>query len=276
MSDPSLPAYTLLMPLYGHTEFADLALKSILRHSARVSPLILSVEPVNTAEDENWLSKVSSWWPCPVHIIRNDRQLGYYASVNRMVRECKTDIAILFTSDQVAAPNWDAEMLRHLQYRRFVTGRLVESGAVVIADGNIWKNFGIRPEEFREKDFVEFCSQYRPSRELDIPRHYIPMAFHVEDFRGAGGFEEETFREDFYFFMRCCDAGYQLVEVQKPLTYHFQGGSRKRFLRDRLLNWLYPFGGKYLHRMITGYVSLYDALRAKGLTPPSPDATDGQ
>jgi hypothetical protein len=262
---------TIVMPLYGHTDFADLAVRSMVRHSVSKPSLLLVVEPVNTEADEEWLRNVATVWPWGIKIIRNQQRRGYYGSVNVGIRACHTDHAIIFTSDQVASPNWDYELLRYVVPRRFVTGRLIESGANLIADGNIWKRFGFTPEGFDETAFLRYCAKYPVRQVLDVPRHYIPMAFRVEDFVQAGMFVEgrdsdrvSTYREDFYFFLRCFDSGHELVEVQKPLTYHFQSGSRPNRFRFGVLNLVYPFGLKHIHRWLTGYVSLYDALVKRG------------
>ncbi len=262
---------TIVMPMYGHSDFADLAVRSMIRHSVSTPSLCIVVEPVNTASDEEWLRDVLRVWPWKLRVLRNEKRLGYYASVNRGVRQCETQYAIVFTTDQVAAPQWDQRLLEHMARRRFVTGRLIESGANLIADGNIWRNFGFTPHQFDEHAFVRYCGSVRVKKVLDVPRHYIPMAFHVEDFVQAGLFIEgrdsdkvSTYREDFHFVLRCYDNGYEFVEVQQPLTYHFQSGSRKGRYRWGWINALYPFGLKYIHRMLTGYVSLYDALNERG------------
>jgi len=263
--------YTILMPIYGHTEFADLAVRSIQKNARLPHRLIFVVEPKDEEAVREWAKRTKASLPCPSEFIFNAERLGYYGSVNCGVRQCQTDVAVVFTSDQVAAPEWDRLLISHLAPRRFVTGRLIESGANLIADGNIWKNFGMTPEEFDEAGFERFCAAYKCHKALDVPRHYLPMAFHVEDFIAAGMFVAgkdsdavSTYREDLYFFLRGVEKGYEMVEVQRPLTYHFQGGSRKGRFRMGFLNCIYPFGLKYVHRLATGYISLYDALVKTG------------
>ncbi len=267
--------YSLIMPMYGGSRFARLAVDSLIRHSSMPARLLLVVEPANTEEDDAWLRSLPDAWPGPLRIMRNPERLGYYATVNRGVHACETDMAVIFTTDQVAAPEWDRCLLEAVKPRRFVTGRLVESGANLIADGNLWKNFGYQPEEFDEQAFVHYCRTFQPDRWLDLPRHYIPMAFHVKDFIDAGMFREvwdtgnaKTTREDFDFFLRVHRLGFELVEVQKPLSYHFQSGSRKGRFRYSFLNAVYPYGLKHVHRWLTGYVSPYNALWAQGARVP--------
>ncbi len=263
---------TILFPFGGGDRYGRLAISSLQRYSVLPLGLTIAVEPMATAEERAWVKTIPSLWNGNVNIIWNMTRRGYYGTVNEMARNCPTPIGIIFTNDQVASPNWDVELLKVLKPNRFVTGRLVESGASLIADGTIWRRFGYNPEVFNEKKFIDFCKNYNPVQNIDVPRHYIPMAFYVDDFRRAGMFEEgkdtmsvSTFREDLHFFLRALKQGFEIVEAQKALTYHFQHGSKRTTsLFRRHLNWIYPFGLKHVHRMVTGYVSLYDSMISNG------------
>lgn len=265
-------AATVLFPFGGNASFGKLAVESMVKHSIYPLGLLVAVEPMATDADKEWVRSLETSWPGPVRLLFNEKRGGYYGTCNRLVEECPSEVAILFTNDQVAAPGWDAELLKYLAPNRFVTGRLVESGATLIADRTIWKNFGKVPEDFDEAAFIAFCASFVPPVPLDLPRHYIPMAFHVDDFKRSGMFvagkdtmNVSTYREDLYFFLRCLEQGIELVEVQKPNSYHFQSGSkRKTALLRGLLNYIYPFGLRPLHKRLTGYVALIDALEEAG------------
>jgi GT2 family glycosyltransferase len=270
-----MPEATVIFPFAGGGAYADLAIDSMIRFSALPLRLMILVEPIITGSDLAWADAAASRWKHAVQVVRHEKRLGYYTGVNEAMMRCKTPVAIIFTSDQVASPEWDLRLLEWLAPGRFVTGRLIESGASLIADGNIWKKFGYDAASFDEPAFLRFCRDFAPRREIDVPRHYIPMACYVEDFKRAGLFEGgrdstaiSTYREDLYFFLRAHAAGFEVVEAQRALTYHFQHGSkRKRALWRRHLNWIYPYGLKHLHRWYNGYVSLYDSMIAQGAGP---------
>lgn len=271
----NIPETTVIFPFAGGSDYADLAIDSMIRYSKTPLHLMILVEPIISGRDLDWADAAAARWKHPVQVVRHEKRLGYYAGVNEAVLRCRTPAFIVFTSDQVASPGWDLHLLEWLAPNRFVTGRLIESGASLIADGTIWKNFGYDPASFDEPAFLAFCRSFSPRWEIDVPRHYIPMACFVDDFKRAGLFEGgrdstaiSTYREDLYFFLRALKAGFEVVEAQRALTYHFQHGSkRKRALWRRYLNWVYPFGLKHVHRWVKGYVSLYDSMMANGAGP---------
>jgi len=265
---------TILFPFGGNFHFGELAIDSLIRHSREKLNLIFVVEPMADQQDRDWVKTIPSRWPAHCEVIYNQNRCGYYGTINKAAQRCSTPIGIIFTNDQVASPGWDTELLCWLSPNRFVTGRLVESGASLIADGTIWRRFGYTPDEFKEEAFLKFCQNFKPALPLDVPRHYIPMAFYLDDFKRIGMFIEGkdsmnvsgAYREDFNFFIRSFEADFELVEAQKALTYHFQHGSkRKKALFRRYLNWIYPLGLKHLHRWLNGYVSLYDRLTEIGV-----------
>ncbi|MBN1270397.1 MAG: glycosyltransferase [Kiritimatiellae bacterium] len=263
---------SILFPYAGRADYAGLALASIQEYSSQTLGLVITVEPFVQGKDREWVASVPAFWPGPVKLIYNKQRRGAYGSTNEAARQCPTDIAIWFTSDQVASPGWDAELLKWLAPNRFVTGRVIDSGALLAADRTILKRFGSSPDTFKKKAYLRFCREWAPDCEIDLPRHYIPMAFYKEDFFRAGLFTEgkdtmsiRTVRSDFEFFMKCYDEGFELVEAQRCLTYHFGCGSKRtKTALSGLLNWVYPFGLRPVHRMFTGYVALIDALEGKG------------
>ena len=263
---------TILFPFSSQHEYANLAIKSIIEYSNLPLSLILTVEPGASKKDTIWINNLRNIWPNDLSIYYNKKRLGYYGSINRAILKCQTEIAIIFTSDQVASPSWDSELLKWLKPKRFVTGRLIESGATLLADGTIWKQFGTGPDNFKKEAFLKYCEAFAPSVNIDLPRHYLPMAFYKDDFTRLGMFEEgqdsqraNTHREDFYFFLRSYDQGINIIEAQHCLTYHFQNASRKnRPWIKGLLNWIYPFGLKHIHKFFTGFETIYDALENRG------------
>lgn len=51
--------YTVVMPMYGHSDFTDLAVRSIARYSTLPVRLVLVVEPANTRA-EMWLEHLTA------------------------------------------------------------------------------------------------------------------------------------------------------------------------------------------------------------------------
>lgn len=263
---------TVIMPVFNNLKYAYFALESIQKHSNTDHNLVLILEPISDSFGESYITKIQNIWRGSIEIIRNDTVKGYYSNINTGVVAAKTDTICMFTSDQVAAANWDTSMFKHLKPKSLITGRLVESGACLIADGNIHKNFGKTLEKFNQQKFDNFVKKYKPPKEIDLPHHYIPCLCYKQDFLDLGGFEQgkdsdkkSTHRGDYYFFIKAYKAGYQLVEVQRIISYHFQNISRSNrstSVMYTLLNYAYgPLLLKYLHREATGFINLYDTLK---------------
>lgn len=263
---------SIIFPFARGWPFAKLAVDSMARNSALKHTLLVGVEPIATDDDLQWIKTIPSTWPGPCEIYYHEKTRGPYGNTNFLTEKTKTPIAIWFTTDQVAGPNWDKHLLEYLKPGRFITGRLVEAGATLIGDRTIWKRFGLTAEKFDTKGFDNFCLKFAPPCPLDLPRHYIPMAFYVEDFTRLGKFQApkeyldvKAYRADLFFFFKLLDEGYNLLEAQKALTYHFQSGSKRTGMTPGgHLNWIYPWGLRWLHKKLTGYQPLIESLVSHG------------
>lgn len=268
----SVKDVSIIFPFYRGFKFAKLGLESMVRNNTYKYPLLVGIEPGAPPEDLAWLETIPKVWPGEARLYYHEKQLGAYGNPNFLVDKAETSAVIWFTTDQVAGPEWDKYLLRYLRPGRFVTGRLVEAGATLIGDRTMWKRFGVTVDEFDQDQFERFCRSWSPQCELDLPRHYIPMAFHVDDFKDLGMFEAgkdssaiRTYRADLYFFIQLLEKGYELVEDQRALTYHFQSGSKRAGMTPGgYLNWVYPFGLYWLHKLVTGYEPLIKTLESHG------------
>ena len=223
------PVATLVMPFGGHCGYGKIAIDSLIRWTENPMALILLVEPIVSDEDRAWAMSVPDIWPGPCTIIENEERRGFYGGSNYGTQLAETERVIIWVNDEVASPGWDVPYLEAFAENRIVTGRLVEPGSILIADPVIWKNFGYGPEDWNEASWLAFCKAYTPEKKYDVPRQFQPIGYHKSDFERWGTFDSgkdtmslHTYREDLYFFLRCYDAGAELVEVQECLTYHFQ------------------------------------------------------
>lgn len=83
-----------------------------------------------------------------------------YATMNRLVEEAPTDTCVFMHSDMFAAPSWDIGMLDVYDDNTFVTGLLVEPGAIGVWHGNTTKDFGRKPDTFRRAEFEAWVESY--------------------------------------------------------------------------------------------------------------------
>jgi len=81
-----------------------------------------------------------------------------YQTMNQLVEKAPTYCCVFLHSDMFVAPGWDYVMIQAYNPNTFVTGLLVEPGAIGVWQGNVEKDFGRKPETFRRAEFEEWAA----------------------------------------------------------------------------------------------------------------------
>lgn len=110
-----------------------------------------------------------------------------YPRITRLIDMARTEVIVYTCSDIFHAPGWDIPMLNLINNTTFVTGVLVEPGAMAPHEDNVHRDFGRRPETFRRAEFEEWATttDQVPSG-IGFP---APYAFSRSRFFKLGGFE---------------------------------------------------------------------------------------
>ena len=155
-----------------------------------------------------------------------------YERVNRMVRQADTEICVYLASDTFVAPSWDVPMLDIYAPDTFVTGVLVEPGAIGIHPDNVERDFGRKPETFRRAEFEAWCA----SGEAVVPSGwgwYCPVMYPRDGYFAFGGLELDLPGDhhgfapaDVALFDRWLAGGKQIKRA-KSYAYHLQRWSQE-------------------------------------------------
>lgn len=150
-----------------------------------------------------------------------------YATINRLVKHAPTDCCLYLASDTFLAPNWDVPMLEAYDEQTFVTGVLVEPGAIGMHHLNLHKDFGRKPETFRRAEFEAWAG----SSEAHFPDGegwYCPFLFSRTGFLAYGGYESGLMPDHHGFtgadealFERWKAAGNRVVRA-RSYAFHLQ------------------------------------------------------
>lgn len=149
-----------------------------------------------------------------------------YPRVNAMVEQARTDYCVYWASDTFAAPGWDIPMLAAVNEYTFVTGVVVEPGAIGINPENIGKDFGRHPETFRRAEFEAWCESAPVPSGIGFPAPYM---FPRDGFLFYGGLDDSGLRPDHHGFTGADDAlfdrwretGHQIRRA-RSYFYHLQ------------------------------------------------------
>ena len=149
-----------------------------------------------------------------------------YATINRLVEHAPTDCCLYLASDTFLAPNWDVPMLEAYDENTFVTGVLVEPGAIGMHHLNYHKDFGRKPETFRRDAFEAWATDnpHFPNGEGWL----CPYLFSRKGFLAFGGYESGLSGDHHGFtgadealFERWKAAGNRVVRA-RSYAYHLQ------------------------------------------------------
>lgn len=132
------------------------------------------------------------------HLIYNDLKPDDYY-INRVYRawnfggfNCPTDIICFVNSDMAFSPNWLSNLYQYLNKDTIPTSRLVESGKMPSGKHGISKNFGRHPNEYQEKEFIEFAEQIKHN-DVKPEGLFMPVLFYKKDFIESGGYPPGNF-----------------------------------------------------------------------------------
>ena len=118
-----------------------------------------------------------------------------YERIHKLALQATTECVVYTASDTFHAPGWDVPMLEAFAPDRLVFGVVVEPGMIGVHEGNIYGEFGRRPEQFDRAAFEEWAASAYPN----VPAGYgfpAPMCFGRELYLQ---FDSDTIdKPDFY------------------------------------------------------------------------------
>ena len=173
-----------------------------------------------------WMNKIVEKDP-NVKIHRNEgpTRLGHTILYDTLVDLATSDIVMIYHADMYACPNLDVEILKHLEPGKVVSATRIEPPLHPDGPEKILEDFGIEPEEFRERELLRFVDGL-DTGELGQETSqgiFAPWAIYKEDFTSIGGHDPlyaPQSKEDSDIFNRFVLAGYDLVQTWKGFVYH--------------------------------------------------------
>ena len=147
-------SFSLILPTYNAAAELSLALSSLKKNSFLDNELIVVVDALKEGGVNKEVLKVLE--EAGIKPLINKENLGPYKSWNKGAKKATKPWLCFLTDDQYFAPGWDKALGDFCQKGRILTSQLVEPGIIPVWPKNIKKDFGQNPQEFREKDFLEF------------------------------------------------------------------------------------------------------------------------
>ena len=162
-----------------------------------------------------------------VKIHRNEgpTRLGHTILYDTLVDMATSDIVMIYHADMYACPNLDTEILKHLERGKVVSATRIEPPLHPDGPEKIIEDFGIEPEEFKERELLRFVKDLDTG---DFGKEttegiFAPWAIYKEDFTSIGGHDPlyaPQSKEDSDIFNRFQLAGYETIQTWRGFVYH--------------------------------------------------------
>lgn len=120
-------------------------------------------------------------------LIDSTTPANVYQVYNQLAVRASAPYIVFTNSDVFFAPRWDIPMLVAADPDAIVTGVIVECGAIGVATANVHRDFGMRPQTFRRKEFEEWVEKEQPLPPGD--GWYFPSLHNRQAFLDMGGFD---------------------------------------------------------------------------------------
>ena len=173
-----------------------------------------------------WMNEIIKKDP-NVKIHRNEgpTRLGHTILYDTLVDMATSDIVMIYHADMYACPKLDEEILKHLEPGKVVSATRIEPPLHPDGPEKILEDFGIEPEEFRERELLRFVDELDTGElgQETTQGIFAPWAIYKEDFLSIGGHDPlyaPQSKEDSDIFNRFVLAGYDLVQTWKGFVYH--------------------------------------------------------
>ena len=158
-----------------------------------------------------------------IHRNNGPTRLGHTILYDTLVDMATNDIVMIYHADMYALPNMDIEVLKHLKPGVVVSATRIEPPLHPKGPEKVIKDFGIEPEEFKERELLNwYTHNYRPEQET-TEGIFAPWAIYKEDFKSIGGHDPlyaPQSKEDSDIFNRFILNGYKVVQTRQGCVYH--------------------------------------------------------
>ncbi len=226
---------SFIIPSRNNLKYLKQAYESI-RTNQSVEHEICIADDASTDGTSEWvLVQMKRDKNLKLHINKGPERLGHTILYDTLINDYSTlDRVMIFHADMYLTPNSDKEIDKYLKEGVVVSLTRIEPPLHPDGPEKILLDFGIEPEEFKEKELLDAVDDIQTGKDglkygpLALNRDisegiFAPWAIMKSDWDYIGGHDPifaPQSKEDSDIFNRFHLAGYKFVQVWKGLVYH--------------------------------------------------------
>ncbi len=221
------PTVAAIVINYNGREVVKACIDSLLAQSRLPDEVFL----IDNASEDDTPERVRAWFPS-VHVIRNERNLGFPAACNVGIRRSRSDLVAILNNDIVVEPTWLENLLNHTSEPwSFWASRVVRTDRPEIIDsaGDGMAVIGAAFKIGHGRTFLH----YQQNREVFGPSAAAAL-YRRELLEETEGFDEDFFLiyEDADLNLRARLLGHRCLYVADAVVRHRINLSIRRFSKN--------------------------------------------
>ena len=209
---------TFCIPSKDNLRYLKSSINSIKQNSSLDNEIIVWVDSSNDGTIE-WLeeNKIK-------HLINPKTDLqGIATGYNRCIEAASNDIVCMFHADMFMGKGFDKNLIKHLKPKTVISGTRIEPPLHPEGKEKIIKDFGMYPEDFKEKEFNKFVSKIqKEEKDTTTPGIFAPWICYKDEIMEIGMHDQtfHSYNEDSDMFNRFVLNGMKLIQSRDAIVYH--------------------------------------------------------
>ena len=216
---------SLVIPSRNNLKYVKFAYNSIRKHISSNVEIVL-LDDASTDDTWLWMNQIKGS-DNNVKIYRNNgpERVGHTVLYDVGAELSSNEIFGIFHADMVATPNYINNMVKHLKPKTVVSATRIEPPLHPPGPEKYVQDFGLEPEEFKEKEFLNFSSMCESENaDKTTSGIFAPWMMYKTDFFDIQGHDKKLFApmelEDSDLFNRFLLNGYTLIQSRDAMVYH--------------------------------------------------------
>ncbi len=230
---------TFCIPSKSNLRYLKTCIPSIRENAYRKDHEIIIF--VDSDEDGTieWLEEVKDEYNIQYYVNPKlgDELYGIGMAYDFCIDKSTTDIFMIFHADMILGKDADFKAYKHLKEKTVVCATRIEPPLHPNNGEKILEDFGIYPEEFKEKEFNQYIKE-RIEQFSEVPTTegiFAPWMMYKKEYTEIlGGHDPilHSCREDSDIFNRMLLAGFAFIQTWEGFVYHFTGRGAGSFDGD--------------------------------------------
>ena len=231
---------SLIQPSRNNLKYLKWSYNSIRKNQGDHEVEICVADDASTDGTWEWCQEMMEKDPLfKAHRNEGPNRLGHTILYDTLINEVATsDIAMIYHADMYLCPGALDAIEEEIKPGIIVSLTRIEPPLHPDGPEKILKNFGVEPEEFKEKELLDFIKSRVPNNDT-TEGIFAPWAFYKNEFQEIGGHDPlyaPQSKEDSDIFNRFQLNGIKFVQTWHGCVYHMTCRGSRRNTVDKAKN----------------------------------------